>query len=1460
MTTPLSTLLHLTPPGLAERTGGGKASGRKSRYLLPFLFLLTGLLSLPAFAQVTPQYFHAGGTGSNAFPFNTNSVKRSQHLYLPGDLPNAVAGNIIRIYVKAANAGTAGTYTDFRLRLGQTTATAFPGTNSDEFFTNLTPVITSASFTLPAQTVDAWVPIDLTIPFLFNPAQTLVVEFEMSAGSGGFSVRTSTGPAAPAHKRLTATTLTATTGSASTIWTDFGIDVGPSTPCSGAPTAGTAVSSVSTVCPNTNFNLSLTGNTFATGITHQWQSSPDGIIWTDITGATNPFLTRNQTTTTFYRAVLTCSGVSSNSASVQVTTNSTPTSGTFTINKNGLPGGTNFLSFASAINSFACGGLNGAIVFNVVAGSGPYNEQVVIPTIPGASATNTITFNGNANTLIGTSVTGDVIKLDGADFVKFDNLKIEAMAAATGGALVNLTNGANSNIFSNNTLTHSTTNTTVSYGFWLTGASSNNTISNNTITGAYYGINNAGTSATALNSSNTFTNNTLKDQYFYGVLTSFTSGNLYEGNDISRPTRTNGTLFYGINIGGNSTLLVVSKNRIHNTNDAAPATAGTVYGIYSSATGAAGNENIIKNNAIYNINNTGGTFYGLYNSASSGTYYFHNTVSADLAGVSYATVRGMYFTSASTNVKFQNNNISLSNPATGKHALYLASSTIALTSNGNNLYAPNGNVGYYSGDKATLADWKLVNTNAYDQNSVSANPQFANLATGNLMPTSGILNNIGTPVTPPVADDITGAARPVTPDPGAFEFTPSANDVGVLAIVTPVSGCGKTNAEIVTITIQNFGSATQSNIPVTYTINGGAPVTAIFPGPLAAGAVATYSFTVPANLSATGTYTFVASTNLATDAQAGNNAVTKVVTTIPTISTLPYSENFENGPGGWIAGGANSSWAFGTPAKAIINSAASGTKAWVTNLTGQYNASEQSFVNGPCFNFATVADPDFEMKAWWNSEFSWDGAVLQSSIDGGATWQLVGNFGDPNNWYTDNTVNGAPGGQTPATAVAWTGRASTSNGSGGWVSVKHKLTGLGGKSSVLLRIAFGSDASVLDDGFAFDDIRIGDNTGNLAINSFVPLNKICGFTSTEPVEVVIENQGSVPVPASNFTLEFRVDAGAWIPQAPTSALAAGTPTHFIFNQTANLSNSGSHTIDVRIVSAGDPDMSNNTIAYTISNATFPSLPISLDFETPASGVAAMRAISQPKANITEGTGASSPLGATSTKGMIMDGVTDATWITPGGATDPWSTNLTHHAAAYICFNPSGGAASDSLWLTFDLKQLYKTAAANTNFRITVNGVQEGPTYRPPFDPTNPATPIVWKHYKIDLFAFKNLTGLQIGLESSVKEEYANGTGPANLLDNIMVVRRLVAGPTGMKENTLASQLTVFPNPSNGLFNVSLPAGKAYNLEVTDLTGKVIRTQKANGETQLKLDNTAKGIYLLKVTSEGATTVKKLIVE
>ncbi len=186
-----------------------------------------------------------------------------------------------------------------------------------------------------------------------------------------------------------------------------------------------------------------------------------------------------------------------------------------------------------------------------------------------------------------------------------------------------------------------------------------------------------------------------------------------------------------------------------------------------------------------------------------------------------------------------------------------------------------------------------------------------------------------------------------------------------------------------------------------------------------------------------------------------------------TLQTLLYEESFESGAVGWVSSGTNNSWQLGTPAGSVIMGASDGTQAWMTNLTGDYNSNENSMVASPLFDFSLSAnDPSINIDVWWNTETSWDGAVLQTTIDNGATWQNVGANGDPDNWYTDNTINSAPGGQQEG----WSG--SGVNSSGGWVTATHILDNIGGEDNVSFRVAFGSDGSVTDDGFAFDNIVI----------------------------------------------------------------------------------------------------------------------------------------------------------------------------------------------------------------------------------------------------------------------------------------------------------------------------------------------------------------------------------------------------
>ena len=104
---------------------------------------------------------------------------------------------------------------------------------------------------------------------------------------------------------------------------DYDFIVIASAACTGTPIAGTAQSTAAAICPGINYTLSLSGATQAAGLTYQWQSAPSATgPWTNIPTGTAPNFTTSQTVDTWYQCIVTCSGLSSTSSVVGVTTNS----------------------------------------------------------------------------------------------------------------------------------------------------------------------------------------------------------------------------------------------------------------------------------------------------------------------------------------------------------------------------------------------------------------------------------------------------------------------------------------------------------------------------------------------------------------------------------------------------------------------------------------------------------------------------------------------------------------------------------------------------------------------------------------------------------------------------------------------------------------------------------------------------------------------------------------------------------------------------------------------------------------------------------------------------------------------------------------------------------------------------------------------------------------------------------
>lgn len=625
-----------------------------------------------------------------------------------------------------------------------------------------------------------------------------------------------------------------------------------------------------------------------------------------------------------------------------------------------------------------------------------------------------------------------------------------------------------------------------------------------------------------------------------------------------------------------------------------------------------------------------------------------------------------------------------------------------------------------------------------------------------------------------------------------------------------------------------------------------------------------HTFNTLPDFSVAGPVTMQVWSDYSNDGSNGNDTIWMTFTVKPIIDTYPYLENFENGTGGFEAfnttmGATNGTWQFGTPAKAVIMGAASGVNAWVAGgLTGIYNSNDNSYVEGPCFDFTTIDSGAYvSMKIWWEAEDSWDGANLQSTTDGGITWTNIGAFGDPNNWYNDNSISGAPGGSQEG----WTGR--NGNGSNGWVLAKHDIpASLYGQPSVGFRINFGSDGSVQDDGFAFDDFAIG-------------------YEDSIQVASLPDYNGCGPL-----TLDYGTTPGFYnwnVLDTATMAVngwGAQYDGNITFGNPSNMDSTFYLVLDY-----ADPSGSNqifDTVLVTLS----PSPYNVLNDTYICSGDSATFYVDTNSLYTYSWNNGSMVDSATyNTTGMVSVIVTQ----TVSGCADTASAMLTVGtpvdlpATAIYCAGDSvsldAGAGYDTYaWSTAETTQAimvgaagqYMVTATDAYGCVTMDSMQV--TQSTVTAAISASTDSLCLDDSVILDAGSGFSSYSWTSGGSSQTETLDGMtyglGPVTVgltvtdangcadTDSVTVV---VVDCVGLDELSNIT-LSVYPNPSKGVFNYELSSlNEDIELLVTDLSGKILVSEKVSSVNgTINLANNESGIYFLTFTMGDAATTVRLI--
>ena len=296
-------------------------------------------------------------------------------------------------------------------------------------------------------------------------------------------------------------------------------------------------------------------------------------------------------------------------------------------------------------------------------------------------------------------------------------------------------------------------------------------------------------------------------------------------------------------------------------------------------------------------------------------------------------------------------------------------------------------------------------------------------------------------------------------------------DLAVIDVTTLGAVCNL-GSESIQIGFVNEGRDPLQVANVYYEING-TVVSEVYNGSLQPGDTAYHTFNTPYTYTIAEVVDLTGYVNALNDADLSNDTLVTSVAKTLFISSFPYVEDFENGEAGWIIeNGVNGTFTFGTPNSANINGASSGSDAFVTSIAGNYQNNEESYVYSPCFDFSSLNEPHVQLRTFWKSHTG-DGTQVQYSVDGGATWIVLGDGDTGENWYNHDDYS---------LGKVWTGGVYTSMpfGSDGWVTSTLPATELANQTNVRFRIAFHSNSYSQSEGFAFDDVAIfeGASLGN----------------------------------------------------------------------------------------------------------------------------------------------------------------------------------------------------------------------------------------------------------------------------------------------------------------------------------------------------------------------------------------------
>ncbi|MFA0960973.1 PKD domain-containing protein [Roseivirga sp. BDSF3-8] len=242
---------------------------------------------------------------------------------------------------------------------------------------------------------------------------------------------------------------------------------------------------------------------------------------------------------------------------------------------------------------------------------------------------------------------------------------------------------------------------------------------------------------------------------------------------------------------------------------------------------------------------------------------------------------------------------------------------------------------------------------------------------------------------------------------------------------------------------------------------------------------------------------------------------TKAYFIYPVISGLSYYEDFEAydaATTGWV----NSSITQTEENSWQLHYADSTGYVWQTNANNTiYANNEQSYIESPCFDGSGLTDPVLALDIWRDIDEGADGAILLYSVNGGLTWNILGDTDSGINWYNGESILGVPGGEVnDSRRIGWTGTDST------WFRSRLSLIDVlnAGTTDTLydgtfrFRMALGTNADNPGndfDGFGFDNVYMGNKNRRVVLEHFAERSNTAAVSDAATVAAYADSRSDI---------------------------------------------------------------------------------------------------------------------------------------------------------------------------------------------------------------------------------------------------------------------------------------------------------------------------------------------------------------